>query len=297
MTPRNKLLALLTDHQTDGLFVGSNIPQRKLENAIAHFPIDPTLEVLALIDCTVMGSCKCGMAVTEHGLVWKNDWTTRTSETFLEWANLLERKRDIKIEKYDILFGKGSRLNMAGSSMKKTAAFHLVIALIDLLGELKEEMENEVQEARSNIAKLAYAGSASHKTLRTLEEDPSEQHERFEQSLVTALALMTVADGNVDEIEIDIVIEFIKEEESISDKTRALSEYESQIEKYSASLSKSQAIFKLQSSRAISDVCKLTDQELIDRLEIMLEGMVDVAGGIENTRTVDMMKRIMSSFV
>ena len=297
MTPRDKLLSLLTSHQTDGFFVGSNIPQRKLENAIAHFPIDPTIEVLALIDCTVMGSCKCGMAITEHGLVWRNDWTTRTSETFLDWNDLVERKRDIRIEKYDILFGKGSRLNMAGCSMQKTEAFHLVIALIDLLCELRDEMKSDDQEARFKVAKLAYVGSESDKSLQKLEEDSSGQRERFEKSLVTALALMTVADGDVDENEVDIVMEFIKEEESISDKTKALSEYEDQIEKYSASLSKSRAIFRLQSSKAISDVCKLTDKELIDRLEIMLEGMVDVAGGIENTRTVDMMKRIMDGFV
>ena len=55
-------------------------------------------------------------------------------------------------------------------------------------------------------------------------------------------------------------------------------------------------MFKLQSTKAIVGICTLTDKELIERLEIMLEGMVDVAGGIENTLTVDMMKRIMGSF-
>ena len=294
MSPRGKLLSLLEDHQTDGFFVGDNIPERKLENALAHFPVDPTMQVLALIDCTIMGSCKCGMAITERGLIWKNDWTTRSSETSLTWDDFLARKHEIKLEKHDILFGKGSRLNMAGASMKKMDAFHLFIALIHLLEDLEDEIIYGSE--RSNTNESSDVNPASPKALLPISIS-SKNQELFEESLITALALMTIADGNIDEEEIDIVIEFIKEEESILDKEKALSEFEAQVGKFSEASRNSKAIFKLQSAKAIQGICKLTDRDMIDRLEIMLEGMVDVAGGIENTQTVDMMKRIMGSFV
>ena len=302
MSPREKMISLLADHQTEGFYVGRNIPERKLENAIAHFPIAPTTDIFALIDCTVMGSCKCGMAITDCGLIWKNDWASasRSPETSLAWDDLLDRKQDIKIEKHGIVLGKGARLGMAGASMKKLEAYHLIIALIDFLGEMKGEMQHQIydaQSAQSERAQLEYGYSNKTNALQTPDGSPNAQRDLFEKSLITALALMTVADGNIDEDEVDIVIEFIKEEESIADKAEALSEFESQMERFSSSLSKSQAIFKLQAAKAIAEIGRLTDKELIDRLEIMLEGMVDVAGGANNTRTVDMMRRIMDSVV
>ena len=57
-----KMIAeLLMRQDCDDLYVGDNIPKSKLDNAIAHFPIAMDLNVIALIDCTVMGSCKNGL--------------------------------------------------------------------------------------------------------------------------------------------------------------------------------------------------------------------------------------------
>ena len=130
-----------------------------------------------------MGSNKCGMAITGHGLVWKNDWATRTTETVLDWSDLLDRKHEIEIEKYNISFGKGARLNMSGSSMKKTAAFHLFTALIQLLEELGEQIKDYEAKAQSDISKLTGTGSIKTDSLNSLHRNTGGQQELFEEIL------------------------------------------------------------------------------------------------------------------
>ncbi len=291
MSELEMLLNVLERHETDGFWVGSNIPKRKLDNAIAHFPIDPRLTVLGLIDCTVMGSCKNGLAITDHGLIWKNDWTTNSSKTSFTWSELVEAKDEIKIDKYDICFGRNTKLNMAGCSMSKTDAFHLFHGIAEFLIDLQTEMEDEDY---IDVNEPCY-----HKELPDNTKSksiPPEEQELYEESLISALALMTVADGEINSDEIELVTAFISEEESIKDEQKALSDYESHIEKLSTSHEKSKAIFALQSGKLIAGIKRLNNKELIERLEVMLEGMMEAAGGLENKPTVEMMKKIMGSF-
>ena len=112
---------------------------------------------------------------------------------------------------------------MAGASMRKLEAYHLFVALIDLLEELKGTVQYNADEIQSDRSQLEYPESNRTISLRASDGSSDAQKKLFEKTLITALALMTVADGSVDEDEVRIVIEFIKEEESISDKAEALS--------------------------------------------------------------------------
>lgn len=295
MSELQVLINMLEEHQTNGFWVGNNIPKRKLDNAIAHFPINPRLTIFGLIDCTVMGSCKNGLAITDHGLIWKNDWTSSSSKSSFTWEELLETKDDIKIDKYDIDFGKNAKLNMAGSSMGKTDAFHLFHGIAELLSKLhagivEDDKEDYIDINEATNQKQELPDKTKSSSIST------EEQKLYEESLISALALMTVADGEIDSDEIELVTAFVSEEESIKDEQKALSDFESHIDKLATSHAKSKAIFTLQSGKLIAGIKKLKNQELIDRLEVMLEGMMEAAGGLENKPTVEMMKKIMGSF-
>jgi hypothetical protein len=288
------LISLLEDHQSNGFWVGNNIPKRKLDNAIAHFPIDPKINVLGLIDCTVMGSCKNGLAITDHGLIWKNGWTSSSGKTSLTWKELLETKNDIKLDKYEMDFGKNAKLNMAGCSIGKTEAFNLFHGIAKLLGKLHEGIIEKGNADYIDFNEPSLIQKLPDNT--TTNSISDKEQELYEESLISALALMTVADGEVESDEIELVTAFVIEEESIKDEQKALSDFESHIDKLTTSQEKSKSIFNLQSGKLIAGIKKLKDQELIDRLEIMLEGMMEAAGGLENKPTVEMMKKIMRSF-
>ena len=111
--------------------MGNNIPAEKLNNARAYFPIQRQEKVIGLIDCTVFGSCKVGLAITHNGFTWKNDWTTDSTQTTLTWQELLEMSSTMRAGSMEIEFAPGIRLNMAGCSMKPAAFIAMCHALID----------------------------------------------------------------------------------------------------------------------------------------------------------------------
>lgn len=279
MSKFKMLEKLLEEHQTDGFWVSGSIPKRKIDNAIAHFPLDPLVKVYGLIDCTVLGSCKNGLAITEQGLTWKNSWVSETTKTKLSWDELAQTKEKIKVEKYALVLGNNAELYMAGSRLSIADAFKIFHAMIDLFSNSTEELiSTETTTQKKPVVK----------------EKETLQQTSFDTSLISALALMVAADGKIDTDEIDLVIAFINEEESIIDKEEALSDFEEHINKLVKSHNNSKAIFKLQSEKLIAGIEKFTDMEIISKFEIMLEGMVEAAGGLSNEATVEMMKRIMN---
>lgn len=287
MTSDEKLMWTLNNHVTNSFYAGSNIPIKKLRNATAHFPVPRGTTVLGLIDCTVFGSCENGLAITDQGLFWKNDWTTNSSKNYLSWDEFIESQYEIEIQGYNISFGNGALFNMSGSSMTRSQAYHLFLSLAELLDELILEKTNT-----KNIKKLEKI--CDHSLDSALGNDFSDADKiYYRDTLITSLALMTAADGSIDEKEIELVSDFINDEELIENKHEALSEYETIIEKLVASRSKSNALFKLQTEKMLAKVKNLKNKELIDRLKIMIEAMSDEVGGSENVATVDVMKKIM----
>ncbi len=288
------LISMLEEIQKEGQFqdfwIGENIPPSKLGNAIEHYSIDPSLTVVGLIDCTVLGSCKNGLAITDAGLIWNNSWTTPTTKNYLTWEELVGSLEDMEIDDYAIDFGGGVKFGTAGSAMSTDDIYALLCGLAvgltmvfedeDIMAYL-QNMENSLDETNNNLDSSGIS---------------AEEQKTYVNSLVLALALMTASDGDVEDDEIELIVAFINEEELITDKEQALAEFESHIDKLVTSYTKSQALFNLQSSKLIAGITKLENQELISRLEIMLEGMMQVAGGTENKPTADMMQKIIAGF-
>ena len=142
MSENAKIINLLKKHEASDFYVGSKIPQTKLNNAIAAFPIRKDMQVLGLIDCTIFGSCDEGLAITDCGLVWKNDWH-ESSKSSLTWYEFFES--NIGINDSLVLFGNGISFSTAGSSMSSKAVLNLFNEMGGLLLEV-------VQEALGNTA-------------------------------------------------------------------------------------------------------------------------------------------------
>ena len=287
MSPEDELLRVLRSHQCDGFYVGKNIPANKIMNARANYPVSRDYKILGLIDATVFGSAKLGLVVTDRGLIWKNDWTSPSSQSTLDWGELLEAKPSITTSLYDLKFGRDIEFNMSGSSMKKAAAVVLMQDIVELLEVWKYEIEAE--ERKDAQPQIVYQEEVEEL------DCSSEEQGLYEEVLISALALMTIADGEIEESEVETVLDFINEEDSIKDTQQALASYEEYLDQLTVSYDKSKAIFKLKSEKIIVGMKKLQNEDLISRLEIMLEGMLDVAGGAENTPTVEMMGRILKA--
>jgi hypothetical protein len=136
MIPEAKILSFLEQHEDAdaGLYVGERIPPKKLHNAVETFPVPSEEKVLGLLDCTVFGSNKNGLAICAEGLRWRNDWTTPTSRTAMTWEEF--QKVALSAEEYAIVFAEDVKLNLAGGAFPKER-------LLGLLGELQELVRRE----------------------------------------------------------------------------------------------------------------------------------------------------------
>ena len=111
------LLNVLMGFVSSDYWVLDNIPEKKLQN-VRRYPVDPTDEILAVIDTTVFGSAKCGMAFGLKGLYWKNDWETKTNRNFVAWGELCKSSKKIRGLKDNMSLLPGGVFNLSGSSVR-----------------------------------------------------------------------------------------------------------------------------------------------------------------------------------
>lgn len=121
------LVSTCKKYSGSGIYIG-DIPMKKRSNAAKNFPISSSDQIIALIDSTVFGSCKTGLAICADGLYWRNDNSHRSTDSFLDWgyiANLSFESHGIK----QIRFSDGNVFDNSGGSMKTQE-------LVNLLNEL-----------------------------------------------------------------------------------------------------------------------------------------------------------------
>lgn len=133
---QNDLKEALANSGIPGLILSPS--GKKLASVRAHYGVPGGQEVLALIDATVFGSAKNGLAFTSRGIYWHNDFMTDSAFSSLSYAELARKK--ISASKYDVEISGGGTIGMAGSG----------VALADVTGFLerlqKLERENPQEE-------------------------------------------------------------------------------------------------------------------------------------------------------
>jgi hypothetical protein len=120
-----QILRELRKFHSSDFFVAADIAPAKLRNAIEHYPVHAGETVLALVDATVFGSAKNGMAFGHRGIYWKNDWTTETAKNFLTWDEVMQCAESMTVKGNDLFFSPGCVLNLTGSQVKPQALMTL----------------------------------------------------------------------------------------------------------------------------------------------------------------------------
>lgn len=145
VAPADDWVEILTDicsrYSGSDYYVEELILPPKMENAIEFYPVPGGGRVVALIDATVFGSAKYGMAIGEHGISWRNNWTTGTGEKSFLWREM--SNLSIKRELHNIKIGSDNTFDMSGCGFGKDQ-------LVNLLRELvaaAESKENKISPA------------------------------------------------------------------------------------------------------------------------------------------------------
>lgn len=136
---KNLILNELQKITSSGFYISGKIPKDKLKNAIGHYPIPAEEDVLALIDATVFGSAKNGMAIGLKGIYWKNDWATDTVKNFLHWNDLIVNTNQITTKGNDLILSPGCVFSLAGSGVKSKLLSDLLLNIIEKISKSNEQ--------------------------------------------------------------------------------------------------------------------------------------------------------------
>lgn len=143
------LIDICADFSGTDYFVDELIPGKKLNNARDFFPIPGKTKVIALIDCTVFGSNKTGLAICGDGIYWRNDWSTETLNNYLAWDEF--KSVVIKREgRYCIELGTGNILSLSGSAFSQTVTVNLLQAIQAYTREQLNPFDEETNRAGNN---------------------------------------------------------------------------------------------------------------------------------------------------
>ncbi|MGG4145498.1 helix-hairpin-helix domain-containing protein [Paenibacillus algorifonticola] len=129
----NHLIDICAGYSGAKYYVAEMVPTKKLKNARIHFPIPANEYVIALMDTTVFGSCKRGMAIGLNGVYWRNDWTVKSHRSSLSWMEFLHA-RIKKISKYEMEFGRGDIYSVLGEAIKLDDLIQLLQRLQSYIG-------------------------------------------------------------------------------------------------------------------------------------------------------------------
>jgi len=275
-----QLIAIINTYNSDGYYKYQNIPSKKLQAAIQNYPVDPSDTPIALIDTTVFGSAKTGMVIGLKGVYFKNDWTTKTDKNFLTWEELSNSNSSISNGAMScIMLIPGCEINMSGSSMKKDL-------LINLLNQIISLYKNIAVTNNSNTTPQKTTTDNNVTLIENGKDDVSIK--QYEKVLPELIALCITADGEIEDSEVELATAIIEDDDIIEDKQVALESLSLNIDKFLTAKSKSNAIFKLNSSTTIAKVAKITDALHKERLEIVLEGMLETVKdeGISDTQNI-----------
>jgi hypothetical protein len=93
--PGHSLIAVIEGYTAgkDNVFIAPNIPLDKLSNALSQYAkVEEEEKVIALIDTTIRGSAKDGIAFTEKRVMWKEMWA---EPDFIDYSDISSSKKEL----------------------------------------------------------------------------------------------------------------------------------------------------------------------------------------------------------
>ena len=143
-------------------YVADMIPTAKRANAMALYPPPGGGEIIALVDATLFGSAKNGLAVGANGISWHNDSLHETPISSLKWSQFASALLVAKGS--ELVIGEGN-LDLSGSTMKSGQLIEVLSALQRLL-----KSERVKQPAKS----VAQRPSAQTKPIEHIPHPPAD---------------------------------------------------------------------------------------------------------------------------
>ena len=137
-----KLLSTIHSVSSNGYYTYGGIPAKQLSSAYTYYNVEQSDSVLALIDSTIMGSAKNGMAITLKGVYWKNGSSKKRGHSFIPWKVLVEENRQITKSVFSVNLGQNESFDMSGASLSKDELVCLLVKLINLYREYPFEAVN-----------------------------------------------------------------------------------------------------------------------------------------------------------
>ncbi|MDQ7778201.1 MAG: hypothetical protein RDV41_00635 [Planctomycetota bacterium] len=136
---RELLTALRRHLTTAGFHVAPDIPPKKLAAALKSCGVPSAERVLALLDCTVLGSATDGLLVGLEGVYYHNDWSGKSAGSGVVRYRELLRHRIEDGGFMEVSLGGNHYVNVAGCSASKKEVLEILA---------------DVQEAIWNVKKL-----------------------------------------------------------------------------------------------------------------------------------------------
>lgn len=124
--------------KVEGFFIGDAIPGKKLTNARTKCQVPPNEKIIALIDCTIMGSAKNGLLFSASGnLYMHNVWgATQSGAQTVPWTTLTDCEITLNPQrKYEVFIG-SSCINTSASSLSTEQAKAIIEIFRVLFGNL-----------------------------------------------------------------------------------------------------------------------------------------------------------------
>eukprot|EP00184_Porphyridium_aerugineum_P006450 CAMPEP_0184694440 /NCGR_PEP_ID=MMETSP0313-20130426/2398_1 /TAXON_ID=2792 /ORGANISM="Porphyridium aerugineum, Strain SAG 1380-2" /LENGTH=445 /DNA_ID=CAMNT_0027152735 /DNA_START=12 /DNA_END=1349 /DNA_ORIENTATION=- len=117
-TNRDLLESLKSFQGSLGLYVYPNIPKAKLSNASTSCQVQQGDTILAVLDCTILGSAKNCLVVGVQGIYIHNDWWARQPGRFFVPYDELN-DLDVSSTAFEIVIGKTYSVAVSGCPMPK----------------------------------------------------------------------------------------------------------------------------------------------------------------------------------
>ena len=129
MVSYDDLFQVCAKYTAPDFFVGAVIPEKKLVNARNRYPVPDRERIVALLDTTVFGSAKTGLAIGETGLHWRNA-SAETSRTYMSWREFASVPLTPKgVMPPKIEMGKGVAVELSSGGLSKKDAAKLLADL------------------------------------------------------------------------------------------------------------------------------------------------------------------------
>ena len=114
---------------------GDSLPPKKVLGARSYLTNEQDTGLFALLDTTVFGSAKCGMSMTEWGIVWKNDDDSISTRTSYAWHEFGELHGAFKQDGTTIRFADDAVYDNCGSNVNTEKVLAVLKKVCSLAAE------------------------------------------------------------------------------------------------------------------------------------------------------------------